>query len=216
MNEFVDDFIRSMHGDQTADLWKEYLSRSPGDSLVPHVFDDPSSEIVQAFVRHSDTAGRQRQIVEAIERNLAGKCPRLTPGVWADVDVTTLLPAKELNAGFAFGSPGTTIPGLIAGGTSQSAAGMDSRSVSGQIQLTRISGPAGRSIVRLRTKLRFRVRDAIDFCPGGMGGALARLVTVPMSRLEASGFAFDVPFEVLYDGPPTEFDLDRNAAILCP
>lgn len=216
MERFVNEDIRSVFGDEAADLWEEYLTRTPQDSLVPHVFNDPSSQIVKAFVRHSDTARRQQRIIDAVEANLPGRCPPLAQGVWTDVDVAALLPASELNAPFSFGAPATTIPGLIAGGVSASAAGMDTRNVSGQVQLMRVRGPGGSSTVRLRTRLRFMVRDAVDFCPGGMGGRVARFVTVPLSRLEASGLAFDVPFEIHYDGPAMEVDLGGVAARACP
>ncbi|HBB36208.1 MAG TPA: hypothetical protein DDZ80_14795 [Cyanobacteria bacterium UBA8803] len=43
-------------------------------------------------------------------------------------------------------------------------------------------------------KLRWR-----DFCPGGAGAGLEQVLTIPASRLEASGQAFDVPFEVQLD-----------------
>jgi hypothetical protein len=42
------------------------------------------------------------------------------------------------------------------------------------------------------------VFDAIDFCPGDCGSREERLITVPMSRLEASGEAYDVPFKVTF------------------
>ena len=215
MQRFVNEDIRDFFGDETADLWDEYLTRTPGDSLTPKVFDDPADEIVKAFVNHPDTANRQREIIAAIERNLSGKCPTLKFGVWTDVDVTALLPATELNAPFSFGDPATTIPGLIAGGVSPSAAVMESRSISGKVRLMRPFGLPGVTSVRLRTQLRFTVRDAIDFCPGGKGGPAARLVTVPLSRLEASGMAFAVPFEVHYDGPSMEVELSATAAKAC-
>src|SRR5207245_2402502 len=111
--------------------------------------------------------------------------------------ITDLLSQDELTHPFSFSvTTIPTIPGLIAGGVSGSAMGMDSRSIAGKVQFLRTTTNGSTTSVRMRTHLRFLVRDAIDFCPGGMGGLLARSVTIPLSRLEASGLAYDVPFEV--------------------
>jgi hypothetical protein len=42
----------------------------------------------------------------------------------------------------------------------------------------------------------YEVFDAVDFCPGDCGSWLEQRVTIPMSRLEASGAAYDQPFKV--------------------
>jgi hypothetical protein len=143
--------------------------------------------------------------------------PNLTSRYWTDVEVTDLLPQSELNSPFTF-SGVTTIPGLIAGGTGRGAAGMDSRSVSGKVKFLRTAVAGFTTSMQIRTNFHFLIRDAIDFCPGGpgaMGGLLARFVTIPLSRLEASGLAFDVPFEVQYDGPPVEMQLNVSALKGC-
>ena len=108
-----------------------------------------------------------------------------------------------------------TIPGLIAGGVSGSAAGQDSRSLSGKIQLLRSTVNGVTYGVLMRTRVRFLVRDAIDFCPGAMGGFIARFVTIPLSRLEASGLAYDVPFEVHYDAPSVVVSLGPSVIKSC-
>lgn len=136
MEHFVNEDIRDTYGDETANLWEAYITRMPGDSLTPRIFNDPSSEIVRAFIKHSATHSRQYELIKAIERNLPGKCPTLPADIWTDVELTDLLPQSEMNSPFTF-SGVTTIPGLIASGTGRGAAGMDSRSVSGKVKFLR-------------------------------------------------------------------------------
>ena len=44
----------------------------------------------------------------------------------------------------------------------------------------------------------YEVFDAVDFCPGQCGSLLEQMFTIPLSRLEASGEAYDVPFVVRF------------------
>jgi hypothetical protein len=45
------------------------------------------------------------------------------------------------------------------------------------------------------------VIDTLDFCPGNCGGRLAQILTVPLSRWEASFISGDVPFTVRFPAP---------------
>jgi hypothetical protein len=216
MTEFVDDWIAIAYGDEAAELYAEYLGRTKGDSLAPKIFDDPSNTIVKAFISDSKTAAQRDDVLNMFEINLLSKCPSLPEGVWIDVDLATVVPAAVLNQGFSFSGPTIpTLPGLIAGGISGSDAGMDSRNVSGTVQMRRTVVNGRTTSVRLRTKFRFVVRDAIDFCPGDPGSRLAQSFTIPMSRLEASGDAYDLPFEVRYDAPVLERDLNGAVLLTC-
>ena len=215
MFEFVDEWIAMGYGDEAAELFNEYLSRTKGDSLARKTFDDPASEIVNAFIKDQATRKRQEDLLKLVEKALPGKCPSLPLDVWTEVDIGRFLDSSVLDEGFSFGG-GTipTLPGLIAGGISPSDAGPDTRSVSGKVLMLR-TVENGKTIVKLRTKLRFVVRDAIDFCPGNPGSSLAQSITIPMSRLEASGFAYDLPFEVLYDAPMIEREVGEAVVKGC-
>jgi hypothetical protein len=216
MHDFVDDWIAIAYGDEAAELYSEYLGRTKDDSLAPKIFDDPSNTIVKAFISDAKTAAHRDYVLNMFEVNLLSKCPSLPEGVWTDVDLGTVVPAGVLNQGFSFSGPTIpTLPGLIAGGISASDAGMDSRSVSGTVQMRRTVVNGRTTSVRLRTKFRFVVRDAIDFCPGDPGSRLAQSFTIPMSRLEASGDAYDLPFEVRYDAPVLERDLNGAVLFTC-
>ena len=50
----------------------------------------------------------------------------------------------------------------------------------------------------METTLHYEVFDAVDFCPGDCGSSAEQLITIPMSRLEASGEAYDQPFKVKF------------------
>ena len=177
---------------------------------------DPSNTIVKAFTSDSKTQEQRDFVLRMFEVNLLLKCPSLPDGVWTDVDLATVVPAVVLNQGFSFSGPTIpTLPGLLAGGISGSDAGMDSRNVSGTVQMLRTVVNGKTTSVRVRTRFRFVVRDAIDFCPGDPGGRLAQSITIPMSRLEVNGDAYDLPFEVHYDAPVLERDLNGAALYTC-
>jgi hypothetical protein len=215
MFEFVDEWIAMVYGDETAELYNEYLAGAT-TGITPVIFDKPSSEIVSAFIKDPATRRRQEELLSTVEKAMSGKCPSLPEGVWTDVDLTKLASAADLNKEFTFGGSAVpTLPGLIAGGISLSNAGKDSRSVSGMVQMLRTVVAGKTTSVKIRTKFHFVVRDAIDFCPGNPGNWLAQSITVPMSRLEASGFASDVPFEVHYDAPTIERNVDASVAKAC-
>jgi hypothetical protein len=57
----------SVFGTEVAGLWRAYLSRRHGESLRRRVFSEPSSQIVQGFVRSTTTAARQRQLTDRIK-----------------------------------------------------------------------------------------------------------------------------------------------------
>jgi hypothetical protein len=214
MFEFVDDWIAMFYGEEAAELFNEYLSGTA--SGTPKILDDPSSEIVSAFIKDPATEKRQKELLSTFEKELAGKCPSLPEGVWTDVDLAQVVAPGDLDQGFTyFISRIPTLPGLIAGGISGGAAGMDSRRVSGKVEMLRtvISGKTVN--IRMRTKFHFVVRDTLDFCPGNPGRWLTHTATLPMSRLEASGFAVDLPFEVRYDAPAIERDVDASIVKAC-
>jgi hypothetical protein len=52
--------------------------------------------------------------------------------------------------------------------------------------------------------INFTVQDTIDLCPGNCGALKEMAATVPMSKMEASGVAGDVPFTVNFLASPLE------------
>jgi hypothetical protein len=212
----------SVFGTEVAGLWRAYLSRRHGESLRRRVFSEPSSQIVQGFVRSTTTAARQRQLTDRIKSALPSNCPNLAPGAPTAFAVSGFLTAEDLAYPINFNQP-LEIPGHIAGGVGSSDAGPDSRQVSGSVILRRDTDSSGQTTgVHLSTRFQFVVLDAIDFCPGDPGTGQEQAITIPLSRLEMTGlflqdepFAYDVPFEVRYQGPTLDEDIDLAIVRRC-
>jgi Domain of unknown function (DUF4157) len=212
MDHFVNGDLRDFWGDEAADLYDKYLT-STEKNVTPKIFDKPRSELVQSFIKHEATDRRQRELAANIEKNLTSNYSYgIEPNIWFNYIHSALIwPREELTAPFSFGGF-STIPAIVAGGVSPSADVPESRTISAKQVLLRRSESGGVTTgAQLRVQFHFVVKDAIDFCPGNMGGFLASYITIPLSRLEASGMAFAVPFEVHYDGPELEIELGPEA-----
>jgi hypothetical protein len=211
-------FSSAMFGAQTTSLWDDYLNSSMALPRPKKSFAG-SGEIVDGFTKHHKSAEAEKEIVNAAAAALKGASSSLmpAPGATAVIPVTSLVPAATLNTrinnkadpmGLDYDSPATTIPGNIAGGIGSggppgnTVADPDTRGVDGSLSVS--NSGANFTITPLLT---FKVHDTVDFCPGNLGGLLARVETVPMSALEATEarlgpvFAADVPFDVSYPGP---------------
>jgi hypothetical protein len=214
MDRLVNTDMREQWGDEAADLYDTYLT-STAKNTTPKIFDDPGSKLVQSFVNDKATDTRQRALAAIIESNLPSNCGHLPPNEWVDFRLAAIISPAELNAPFSF-SDVFTIAGLVAGGVSPGPGAPESRKLSIKQVLIRRADVMGFTTgVQLRVQFHFVVQDSIDFCPGAMGGPLAQSVTIPMSRLEASGMAFPVPFEVHYEGPALEVQLGPAAVNAC-
>jgi nucleoid-associated protein YgaU len=210
-------------GPQTTDLWSSYLDTSAGIPRAARTFSG-KGEIVDGFTKHHKSAEAEAEIVKAAAAVLAtpaGATLLPAPGGSATVPLTSVIPAATLSArignasdpmGLDYDSPATTIPGNIAGGIGSggppgnTVSDPDTRGVAGALDLAR--DPTGTHL-SITPALTFQVHDTVDFCPGALGGLVARAETVPMSILEATEarfgtvFAADVPFDVSYPGPGT-------------
>jgi len=208
--------ITAVFGSEVGNLWHSYLNRRRGQSLTPIVFSDPSSEIVQGFVNSRTTQERQNELADIILGTFRNRCPQLPrPNVWVDIPITRYLSTGDRNYPIDFNQV-FEIPGNIAGGVGSSDAGPDFRRVSGTVSFRRIMDNTGNTTdVIMRTNFCFLVRDAVDFCPGQPGAGIEQHITVPLSRLEASGFAYDVPFEVRYTPNPIVRSLDQAIVRRC-
>jgi outer membrane protein OmpA-like peptidoglycan-associated protein len=100
-----------------------------------------------------------------------------------------------------------TAPGNLAGGIGKTQttcsvgatpSPADDARVFVDVQATLIRNPNGS--ITVTPTLQLRVIDTVDLCPGNCGSSAGvineQLATIPMSRLEASGVAGDVPFTV--------------------
>jgi len=115
------------------------------------------------------------------------------------MSLANFLSASEMdNRPINYSNP-FSVAGHIAGGIGSSDAGDDYRKITYAnvtLEKTTLVGSTGYVSVELTPQ--YEVFDAIDFCPGDCGSPAEQLITVPMSRLEKSGNAYDVPFKVIF------------------
>lgn len=185
-----------MFGADVAGLWQQYLSgRSSGYRTFAK-----GSNIANAFAQ-SNVIRQHTEILMDRAINRLDQFEALEANTWVDVPVENVFTSDEINFPINFNNP-FDIPGHIAGGASGSDFGPDTRKLKGHLSVYRESDDTGNTIgYQLKAKFEFEVKDAVDFCPGGAGAGLEQVLTIPASRLEASGEAFDVPFEVQFAAP---------------
>jgi hypothetical protein len=203
-----------LFGPEVAKIFEDYLNRKYGDSLTRRVFEG-NNRVARAFATSDVIQSHQHMLLDHAMAKLASALPAdLVPGVDTFVPVTKLLSPADINYPLNWTDP-LSIPGHIAGGVGDSDAGPDTRKVSGSVVLKRRVDALGRTAgVTARTAFHFVVQDAFDFCPGNPGIGPEQKITTVLSRLEATGmflhdeaFAYDVPFEVRFDGPAIEKDM---------
>jgi hypothetical protein len=192
-----------MFGLEVGQIWNAYLSRSPGDSLAPRIYAEGASAIAYAFKRCAHIRQEQDALLDQVVANIA-LAPTLPANEWTKVPLSTFIGATPHQLFTNFSNPYDT-PGHIAGGLSGSDAGPDTRWVEGSVNMMRRTDENGATTqIFIQPDFHFRVVDAVDFIPGGAGAGIEQIFTIPLSRLEASGWAYDVPFEVLFTGPATQ------------
>jgi hypothetical protein len=187
-------------GTEVKGLYESYLSRSPGDSLAPVVFDNDSSYLVSSFKNSGDTTDDMDDVIDLVGNRLS-RAPGgpLQNNVTTMMSLSNFLSASEMdNRPINYSNP-FSVAGHIAGGIGSSDAGDDYRKITYAnvtLEKTTLIGSTGYVSVELTP--HYEVFDAIDFCPGDCGSPAEQLITVPMSRLEESGNAYDVPFKVIF------------------
>lgn len=185
-------------GSESTSLYISFLSRHPGDSLAPVVFDNPASALVSSFADSGDTKDDIDAIIDLVGARLSLAPGPLTDNTPTIMSVENFLSRAELdNRPINYSNP-FSIAGHIAGGIGSSDAGPDYRRAFGNVTLERVPLFGSAGYVKADTHLTYEVFDAVDFCPGDYGSPAEQRVTVPMSRLEAGGAAYDVPFKVTF------------------
>jgi hypothetical protein len=187
--------LEGYFGSDVGALWKRYLSRKPGDSLTPTVFNTEGNSIHDSFSNNNFIHDETEHVLDLVASRLSRGYGNVTQ------PITNFLSSSEMELNTDFANP-LTIPGNIAGGIGSSDAGMDSRRITwGNVSFDITNLPFGK-LVNIEVTLGFEVKDTVDLCPGDCGAILEQmLATIKMSRLEASGEAYDVPFIVRFTGP---------------
>lgn len=192
-------------GSDIQDLWKTYLKnpKSGNKGTLPprRLFHNQTSRVVTEFRQDIETVKQTNRIMKLIANRVRSN-PALMPQPAHSSPIMNfrdVLSASEVNdLPMTFENGDTRIPGNIAGGYGKNAsdAGDDVRNVDGKFIATNL----GSSKIRIRAYFVFDILDCIDFCPGNPGNWKAQIVTIPMSRFEATTDfpTYDVPFEVIY------------------
>ncbi|WP_218583823.1 DUF4157 domain-containing protein [Pseudomonas akapageensis] len=188
-------------GTEVKGLYESFLDRRPGDSRDPVIFEGDSSYVVSSFKSSWDTKNDMDAVIDLVGERL-DKAPGGLPreGESTTMSLSNFLSAEEMaNRPINYSNP-LSVAGHIAGGVGSSDAGADYREITRAnvtLEKTTLFGNTGYVSVELFP--HYEVFDAIDFCPGDCGSFFEQRVTIPMSRLEASGAAYDVPFKVRFD-----------------
>ena len=191
-------------GTEVYNLYDSYLSRSPGDSLAPRVFDSDGSYIHNSFQDDGYIKDDMDSVLDLVAARLH-RIPGgpLRPGVWTLMSLSNFLSRSEMdNRPINFSNP-FSVSGHIAGDIGSSDAGDDYRKITrANVAITKVVlfGNTGYHLIELIP--HYEVFDTIDFCPGDPGSPAEQLVTTTMSRLEASGEAYDMPFKVIFSPEP--------------
>ena len=188
--------LETTFGSDVGALWRSYLSRRRGDSLAPRIFSTLGNSIHDAFSTNWSIDSEVDRVLDLISTRLSRGYGNVTQ------PLDNFISASEKQLHTDFSNP-FSIPGNIAGGIGSSDAGVDYRKITwGDVSFSITELPTGNRIVTIEAFVNFEVKDAIDFCPGQCGAILEQsLATIKMSRLEASGEAYDVPFIVRFPGP---------------
>jgi hypothetical protein len=202
MKEFIS---QRGFGSEVHDLYMQYLNNPKNGNkgtLPPRkLFAGANNRIVQSFRQDLETIKQKDRIMKLLADEISSK-PDIMPLEGKSTEILGFRPilsdSELLNLPMSFKNPADTIPGFIAGGFGKgsSDAGDDIRNVDGSFVATNL----GYSTLQIAASFTFDIFDAVDFCPGNPGGLAAQLITINLSKLEATPDipTYDVPFEVIY------------------
>ncbi len=191
-------------GTEVHDLWESFLSRTPGATLTRRVFSTAGNPIEDSFATSSAVEDDQEAVLDLVVSRLS-RFPgqRLRPHTHTVASLTNFLSAREMNnRPINFSNPFSKA-GNIAGGIGSSAAGPDLRKIArANVVLEKIPLIGNSGYIYFELVPFYEVLDAVDFCPGQCGSPAEQIFTIPLSRLEATGRAFDMPYVVRFQPEP--------------
>jgi hypothetical protein len=207
----VESVVQGPAAADAAAAWRRYLSGS-GGTLTHDGIANPSDRVAADFARDDrhrpaedpilTWVGNQSRLRELVLPRLAG-----TSSVTLTLDELRV-PDSMRWANPYYDSDYSTVEANLAGGIGESDFGTDSRRIDGSVTFEKTVDGSNRlwCSVRPRAEFIWTVRDGIDFCPGNSGAWHQEWLTIPMSRLEATGRVRDVGLlvrfrRVRYDTP---------------
>lgn len=197
----------AVFGSDVAGLYSSFLSREPGDSLERAVFAEGSAlsqEFTDCAVMQTEIDLFMRHIAARFSANFS--IDQLPANEWTSFSIEQLYGSpkvqRRINYDNPFDAPGNIAGGDVGDGSASSDAGPDERYAMGSVRLYRVTNTEGETTkIIMANDLRYECLDAVDFVPGNPGAGIEQRFTIPLSRLEASGWAYDKPFQVLYRAP---------------
>jgi hypothetical protein len=186
--------ISSPAAGDVAAVWVRYLLGAGGiehhDGIAA-----PGDAIATAFRIDDRHATHEQDVLDRVEQNLQPFLPRLAgrDSITLTLDELGIAGALRTPAPY-YDSDYTTVAANLAGGIGSSDFGVDARRLDGRITLTKLADRNNRLWCEIGMSAEFdwTVTDGIDFCPGNAGNWHQEALTIPMSRLEATGVARDV------------------------
>jgi hypothetical protein len=186
-----------MFGPEVMNIWYHYLH----DPSSSRKFYKEGSTIAYGF-RSSQIMRQRVNYLMRLAANRYYKFLGIPGNAWSGLPVADIFSEDEIKYGINFSNP-FDIPGHIAGGISGGAGGPDTREMKGSVKAFPETDASGALLnLKLLSDFQFEVNDTVDFCPGGTGAGIEQALTIPLSRLEASGKAWDVPFTVNFNTTP--------------
>jgi outer membrane protein OmpA-like peptidoglycan-associated protein len=185
--------ISSPASGDAANVWRRYL-RGTGGMETHDGVADAGDRIATAFRADERHAPDEDRILAQVQTLVPGLLPRLSGQSSLTLTLDELgITNRDANPNYD--SDAFTIGANLAGGIGSSDFGVDSRRIDGNVSFEKTVDPHNRLWCQIQVRAEFvwTVRDGIDFCPGNAGNPfLQEWLTIPMSRLEASGVARDV------------------------
>ncbi|HMN97623.1 MAG TPA: CARDB domain-containing protein [Phycisphaerales bacterium] len=232
LSQIITYYFLPAFGVDVATLWSKYIWGVGGSFL----FDDENSRIVKGFRSHPQTTGEEAVIAGEVAQWLSDNaemlvgCDSFAGGAFT-LPLSFILdqPGPGPNSILRiinYGDFASSIPGNLAGGTDFNfQVPPDFRRADGVVEITRIDDECGNpKSLEAVLKISWTIGDTLDFCPGNLaigfcqGPICAEYVTVPFCKLEASGYAKDVIYQVKFDAEerplqvPVSLDCDDD----CP
>jgi subtilase family serine protease len=227
--------LRKVYGDQVGDLYElfvdygDYNNGHPRDEKAFRYYSD-GDEIVErgnlvgviprpkGFRKSGVIQDHMLSMIRAIAEAVRQECPNLPDNASVSMSLQELIPCeltpRKLNCELAFKGSPRDIPGLIAGGVGLGPEQNppDSRSVTGTVLLTKHVNRCGKFLyLEIEPTFTYTIKDTLDFCPGNPGKFLAKILTIPLSKLEASKEANDVVINVTFTESTRPITLFRNS-----
>jgi hypothetical protein len=191
-------------------MWREYIDGgSPPKDLTAAFGND--------FTNSPTTADTTDRLIRTLKAKL-GATPQVMSATTTQ-QLEDVIPDAIKQIGIAgdsermnFNVP-NDIPGNLAGdiGADETSCQVgaqpspfnDERTAFGTVTIS----PASATELTVNPDIRYRVKDTIDLCPGDCGTPLEQVATIPLSRMEASGIAGDIPFTVEFPAPAAPFTI---------